>query len=50
MRKAEGTEIYERYKKLGQQIPRLRDQFRREELLKTKQSYFATMLVDEIDK
>ena len=49
MRKASG-EIHKRHKELGQQIPRLRDQFRREELSKTKQSYFATMPVDEVDK
>jgi len=50
MRAAGGTEIHERHKELGQQIPRLRGQFRREELPKTKQSYFAAIPVDEVDK
>ena len=50
MRKAGGTEIHERHKELGQQIPRLRDEFCREELSKTKQSYFETMPIDEVDK
>jgi hypothetical protein len=50
MRKAGGTEIHKRHKELGQQISRLRDQFRREERSKIKQSYFATMPVDEVDK
>jgi flavodoxin len=36
MRKAGDTEIYKRHKELGQQISRLRDQFRREERLKAK--------------
>jgi hypothetical protein len=50
MRKAEGTEIHKRHKELGRQIPRLRQQLRREELSKTKQSYFETMPVDEMNK
>ena len=50
VRKAGGTEIHKRHKELGRQIPRLRQQLRREELSKTKQSYFETMPVDEVDK